>query len=194
MILVGYDDQSKAYKCFNYNKCKINISRDIKFQLDEVGILVKQQQPKDDLFIDSNSNSLLLTRKELEESPSNLEKTCFLPNMDHAPTSKDTIPGMNFEPFSIDSNSEPRSSEPFFPIRRSSRFRSQNVCLDDYIFSVDIEDFDSCHATIASNIKDDNISLQKALNHSGWTQTMKEELQSIESNQTWDLIPLSMEK
>ena len=161
IILVGYDDQSKRYKCFDCDKRKIIISRDIKFQDDEVGVPGKQQQLEDNFFktfIDSNSRSLLPREKRIEESPPNLEETCNLPDIDLAPTSKD-IPSIIFKPFfEVNTNLELQSSEPLlFPIQRSSRFRCQNLRLDDYILFVDLEDFDSCHATLASSIEEDKV-------------------------------------
>ena len=76
--MVGYDDQLKAYRCFDYDKRKIIISRDIKFQEDELGIPGKQQHEDDvfKLFIDSNS---LSAKKRLKDLPLTSKQICPLP-------------------------------------------------------------------------------------------------------------------
>jgi hypothetical protein len=39
MILIGYDDHSKAYRCLDYTRRRITIPRDIPFDENLIGIL-----------------------------------------------------------------------------------------------------------------------------------------------------------
>jgi hypothetical protein len=79
---------------------------------------------------------------------------------------------------------------PPVPLRRSSRFRTQNVRLDDYVLTVSHDDFDVCLVESTSEPVGDNLTYHKARKHAGWCQAMDDEIQSIHKNQTWSLVPL----
>ena len=134
-------------------------------------------------FIDSNSTSLLLAQNTFEEFLSNSKEDPILPKMEHVLTLQEIVAilGSNSKTlFKVNSNSKPRSREPsLFSIQQTSRIRGQNICLDDYILSVDLKDFDLCLATYISNMEDNKISFQQALDHPRWIQAMQEELKSI---------------
>jgi len=199
MNLVGYDNQSKAYRCFDYTSRRIVISRDVHFLETEVGIPNQKDPPSpdDDIlrsFLDLNSlspslptTSLTATRTE----PSNPEPSQTQPiSFPHITSSHPAQP----DPASPANSVQPflESHIPDLPIppRRSSRFKKQNVRLEDYILTVTPDDFDLSMSQNLPDIPSDNITLDEALLNPQWTSAMKDELESISKNNTWKLVPL----
>jgi hypothetical protein len=68
------------------------------------------------------------------------------------------------------------------------------VQLDNYILSVTPQDFDLCIPEQSIEPLDDQLTLNDALQHPGWTTAMNDELHSIAKNQTYDLVELSLGK
>ena len=70
------------------------------------------------------------------------------------------------------------------------RFRKQSVKLDDYILSITPENFDLCLLETDTDIKGDNITYLQASKHFGWVDAMRDEMNLIHRNNTWNLVPL----
>jgi hypothetical protein len=79
-------------------------------------------------------------------------------------------------------------------LRRSKRFRKQNIKLDDYILAVVLEDFDICFAVRLPNYTIDDIKLEQALAHLGCQKSMRSEVNSLKINDTWKLVELPTRK
>ena len=177
-------------------KEKILISQDIYFDETQTNIQAQESKPHNDLFrtfLDQNTN--IQSEPIQEEHIPSIEPTLEItPQVDLPPTSpqSDDL----FEETRHISPEKPNDHEvvPMQLPRCSSKFRSQSVKLDDNILTLDIEDFETCLATTTHDANNDNIMLQKALQHPGWTKAMKDELESINRNDTWDLLPLSTSK
>jgi hypothetical protein len=206
MILVGYDDLSKAYRCFDYNCHKIIISRDVVFNENQLGIPAKLDQSSayDDIFLKfldtnlpTNSSDTYPTLDTSFPLPANL------PSSPVAPSLSPTIPSSSSPPITSDPSQSilpSLSSQPQLilnppppisqPPRRSSRFRKQSVKLDDYILSFDHEDFDICTAELNPDLSGDNLTYAQASHHPSWQEAMHDEMCSILKNQTWDLVKL----
>jgi hypothetical protein len=75
-------------------------------------------------------------------------------------------------------------------VRHSNRFWKQSVRLNDYVLSVIPEGPDLSLPEHPIKPPIDQISLEKALQHQGWTAAMKDELLFIRKNHTYDLVPL----
>jgi hypothetical protein len=80
------------------------------------------------------------------------------------------------------------------PPRRSSQFRRQNVRLDDYILSIDEEDFDVCLVETTPDLVGENLTFDQACTIPEWVTAMDDEIKSIEKNKTFDMVPLPVGK
>jgi hypothetical protein len=80
------------------------------------------------------------------------------------------------------------------PQRRSSRFCKQLVKLDEYILSLDHDDFDIYTVELDPELSGDNLTYDQAAHHPSWKDAMHDEIRSILKNQTWDLAKLPPSK
>jgi hypothetical protein len=197
LVFVGCDLQTKGYRCLDYHRKRIIISRDVFFNEEHLGIPSMKDPPatSDDIlkaFFDQNSihNSSL--------SSPNLSPDPFFQSTNSLATLANPYP-VNpelFFPFSpeLDSSSDldPHSvvEQPSLAPRRSSQFRHQNFHLEHYILSIFVDDFDMCLPEVAPPLPGDNLTFQQALGHEGWREAIQEEMNSIHKNHTWDLVPL----
>jgi len=106
------------------------------------------------------------------------------------PARSATIPPSTTTPSPAQPDSSLNSDTSRIPLRRSTRFRKQNIKLDNYILSITPEDFDVCLTETAPDLLGDDISFKQASTHPGWLNAMHDEMNSINANQTWDLVPL----
>jgi hypothetical protein len=185
MTLVGYDETSKAYRCFDHVRHKIVISRDVLFNENIIGIpnLIDSSSHDDDLFqVFLRSNT---TQPEPDSSipapESSLQVHPISPNLTPLPDTSPPSPPRNLAP-------TPDSS--LIPLCRSTRFRTQNIMLDDYVLTISHEDFDVCLAEPSLEPLGDNLTYAQTRTHFGWRTAMDDEMQSIHKNKTWALVPL----
>ena len=113
-----------------------------------------------------------------------------IPSPSHSPTSP--------YPFSHETNRQSSSqsdthTDPTGP-RRSTRFRRQNVRLNDYILSISVDNFNLCLTKVAPLLTSNTLTFEQAAHHPGWIRAMEEEMNSIYKNQTWDLVSLPVGK
>ena len=69
-------------------------------------------------------------------------------------------------------------------LRRSSRFRRQNIRLDNYILSILVDDFNLCLIEVTPPLPSNNITSDQAAHHAGWKAAMEDEMHSIQKNHT----------
>jgi hypothetical protein len=203
LIHVGYDEQSKAYRSLDFDRCKIIISRDVLFNESRIGLPTQKYDSttQDDIF------------GKFIEAPSNLEPPAHLPSLTPHPSSPLPTPAFptsdpdnpiqssptHISPTRISSlaplsppsghHIDLQPSSPA-PIQRSSRFRKQSVRLDNYIILVIPDDHDICLVELYVEPPSEPLSLDAALQHPGWTAAMHDELLSIRKNHTYDLVKL----
>lgn len=303
-VFVGYDDQSKAYRCYDPTRHKILISRDVEFDEDILGLATLSSSPTSDYdilneFVNTNlhfpptaptspislespshtsslpysitpysqtgklfpskhatplkdpHNSNPLTAidppspnskvsslaptvsQPATHSPditsSGQSRLLASPEIPRSPTSGPTrlasgVPQILPSPIRASSNQQPTPNSPSnllpgfglhsppstpeptplqptslhiplsnvsqHPPRRSTRFRKQSIKLDDYILAVTPENFDLCLTESSPDLISDNINFKQATTHPGWVAAMRDELNSIYQNETWDLVPL----
>jgi hypothetical protein len=210
LILVGYDEQTKAYRTLDYDRRKIIISRDVVFDETKLGLPNSQYTPSSDddifrTFVDQNSSSALPEHSSdlvsYSKPPSLLQSSLPMQTVQHPNTTPSQLEHLSPAPcqplnFPSSPNISPSPivylpSLPFtlhnpitYPLRRSQRFRKQNVRLNNYILSITPQDFDLCIPEQPIEPLDDQLTLNDALQHPGWTTTMNDELHSIAKNQT----------
>ncbi|CAJ2635927.1 unnamed protein product [Trifolium pratense] len=171
-VLLGVSEESKAYKLYDPIENKIIISRDVIFEESKSWNWSKPKKPAK-------------TGNEWEE-------------IDSADGSNDEEPACTDEQATAinnenvvnetSSDSEAERSSPLGP-----RIRKPSVRLNDYVTGqaaeVD-EDELELHNLAVINTNNDPISYSEAVKHEVWRQAMDVEMESIKSNDTWELTTL----
>ena len=175
-IFVGYSEQSKAYRLYNPITKKLIISGDVEFLEEEAwdGTLDKTNKvassvPEENKTQDVHST----TQTDVPTTPT------------RAPTTPSTT-----TPASTN-NSE--SSNPTLASLRSRSIntsRKTRSLRDIYDELQDAENNDSC-IKFPLLAHCDPISFEEAIKVDKWISAMDEEIQSIEKNDTWDLLDFS---
>jgi hypothetical protein len=182
IIFIGYDDKSsKAYRCFDHTRWKIIlIFRDVLVDENKIGIPDQKDPPSgDDDFFQSflHLNTLPQSSNEtvagdiaspLPEQPS-LDAPTSLPPLSHSPNPDFLSQSPLFPTHSISSylpveeptytDSSLSAISPLLP-RRSSRLRRPSVRLDDYVLSIDEDNFDVCLAEHSPDLMEDNLTFE----------------------------------
>lgn len=193
-ILVGYDSNSKAYRCFDPLTKKILISKDILFYEDTMGnFFPTQLAPPETLFeiVSSQDNSIT-------SSPS----TTDLPTVPHQ--QEDNENEVIFEPAQDQIQAEdlpstvpaplthhlPPAPTPGMPTRpRSTRLTSRPYKLSDYhLYLANQQADDTCMALLAHSSS--NVDLNEAFSHPDWCAAMQQEMEAHSRNHTCDLTTL----
>lgn len=177
MILIGYDEQSKAYRCYNMASKKLTISRDVRFSIDAeqhetaVDIDVRgKQRNKETINNNTKERSEAANADEDEEEvyddcESNFDDTVVV--TDGSDEQSDGI--------ASDHNNNAENAE--IP-RRSKRSNKgvPPVRLADYVCA--IVEPKTLSQALSSDQKDK------------WVAAMDEEMKSLATNGTWDLCEL----
>jgi hypothetical protein len=201
LVFVGYDLQTKGYRCLDFLTKKIVISRDVIFNKNKLGIPSMRDLPSsaDDIlkaFFDLNTPiPVVSSSPELNPAPVteiHIQPTSELPSVSPSDSPSPSYP---FPP-EPDRHPElhPETQTDSSGLRRSSRFRRQNVRLDDYVLSISVDDFDLCLAEVAPPLSSNNLTFDQAAHHQGWKEAMEDEMNSILKNHTWDLVSLPIGK
>ena len=201
-VLVGYDHQTKGYRCLDYINKKIVISRNVLFDETILGIPHMTAPPSsaDDIlraFFDTNTPT--------PSSPQLHSPTLSVPqppatSLPSTPVSHSSPPNPNSFPISTPDlltfpEPENHSPTPAPPApHRSLRSRLQNVRLDDYVLSISVDDHDVCLTKVASSLPNHALTYTQAAQHPDWQAAMEDEITSIHKNETWDLVPLPVGK
>lgn len=216
--LIGYDDKSKAYRCFEPTKRKIYVSRDVIFDESQMYAFSHRflahptSQPTDsESIMPTQHTSISITSNNLTQNldaiPSN--------DIDLPPPSPDVIPtapdlqssppdhsSADIEPPSTPTSALSPPSSPSSipavelpPVRRQpSRARELPVRLrQDYILSIRPSHPDVCLVETTDYV-DENITFQQARLDPGWTAAMREEIDSLIQHDTWALTALPPSK
>ena len=188
LVFVGYDLQTKGYRCLDFLAKKVIISRDVIFNEKQLGILSMRGLP-------SSANDILKAFFDSDtlvpEVSSDYSSTC------HNPIQPPTSKPPNLELPSLSPSASPASSFPFPPEpdrhhslhpsthidttgpRRSTRIRHQNVRLGDYVLSISVDNFDLCLTKVAPPLISNTLTFDQAAHHAGWIRAMEEEMTSI---------------
>lgn len=178
MVFVGYDENSKAYRCFDRKHNKLVISRDVKFintgeaffvslpSVDSSSVEVSEPEHDDKVEIDEAANE---TADGIENEVSDSEYESFTNDDLDTSLSDDTL---------MDENQE----EPVVIERRVSR-RSNKGKPPKRL----IEEINAVHEIIEPRTLRDAMSSQQ---RAEWTCAMKEEMTSLKKNGTWKLCKL----
>jgi hypothetical protein len=178
------------------------ISKDVHFDEGIVGILIQTHSPSDDddilrIFLHKNStspniHSLPCPDPSRPITPTTSPKQVQTTSSPFQPSSPNFSPLANPAPLGSTISLEPPLDSQLLPQlpRRSSRFKQQNIKLNDYILSITPEDFDICTVEQLTEDLTDDITFDEVIKHPGWTQAMQDEIDSIKCNETWELPPL----
>jgi hypothetical protein len=181
MTLVGYDELSKAYRCFDPTRRKIVISRDVIFNENLIGIQnpTDLSSQNDDIFQhflytnlpqsvpDSVTQQPHPTSSHGVPDPNPMSPTL---THTHSPFSTLGANGSSYLSPSIPLPEYPILlvvETPPVPLCRSNRFHTQSVKLDDYILTISHDDFDICLAETNPEISADNLTYAEACQHPG---------------------------
>ncbi|KAK2365584.1 putative mitochondrial protein [Trifolium repens] len=168
MILLGYHPTG-AYKLYAPKENKVVISRDIKFDESKGWDWIESTSAE-------NISSLLNRKLVLEE----------IDDQPEADQPEDDAAG---------NHTHIPNDQPNQPLRRSTRDRVQSVRLNEYDVFPDqaiTEDGELINEAMIAELEP--VTLEQALNDSKWKAAMKEELKSIEKNNTWELMHKTVNK
>jgi hypothetical protein len=197
-LFIGYDEQSKAYRCWNPVTKRIIISRDIRF--DEQNFVLKSiplPETLTDGFHFEQEDSFSPDNMLVNPIPAPQHVDFSTPNQPlDLPLITDPEPDPQFPSLPNLTISSPVISTPAAVSgpRRSQRIRKQSVKLGDYHVYVSRDDPDLCFLAATDDLQDqepeldsENITFEQATTDPGWRQSMINELDSIYTNDTWKL-------
>lgn len=170
--LVGYAEETKAFRLLNTDTNKIIISRDVKF-------VESQNLSVNSLVDDGNSSDNMVNvpipvLDSEKVSPQELEEE----EEDNTSMTEDFYGFESVDELSSSSDSEICLSGPGYTPRTSTR-TNKGVPPTKYGYKVCIED--------------DPVTYKEALSRSDskeWLNAMKEEMKALQNNKTWDLVEL----
>ncbi|KAL5724118.1 hypothetical protein ACHQM5_007419 [Ranunculus cassubicifolius] len=189
-IFLGCSDQSKAYKLYNPLSKKIIISRDVVFDEGQTwswDVPAAREQisiPVNDVGEESPTSTPI----NLTPTPINLAPTSSSTPINSPPPSPVHSPA---GPHGGDHESprSPFTNQPSIDSAKPSRNKKRPAWMQDYVVKgVDQGDNSLAHFALFS--EGDPISFDVAVHSPNWQQAMDSEMQSIERNNTWQLVDL----
>ena len=217
-ILLSFDENAKAYRCFRPSTKRIFVSRDVFIDEDSLFNLPKtldNPSPSPDDFISAtnHTNNLTLPTPPKTTHPSSHTQTfqtsseptspaldsdnlqnnlTTQPNLDGVVPSHSTPTAKNgssdIECSRVISPTQPTPAIANNPLRRSDRIRHFPRHLQDFATNVELELPDS------SPDPQTELTFQQVHTHPLWQAAMQEEMHSILSNNTWTLVTLPHHK
>lgn len=209
--LIGYDDKTKAYRCFDPTTRKILISRDVVFNEQVMfnftpakslpnssfDSLLHLPIPSSQLHhsVASPSTSPSSTSDLHSDSVSNPNLVQENPNDD---LEIGTLPSESLPEHIHDQSDPPLHTSPLQesstlsppPSRRSSRTRELPVRLrHDYVMNFRPSHPDVCLVETTGSV-DEDVTFSQAILDPAWKGAMTEEFDSLVQNDTWELVPL----
>lgn len=200
-VLVGYDDQSKAYRCFDPLNRRILISRDVIIDEHSPGdFSITMATPKESLFdmFSFFDTSTSTTDGSNPVSTGNAPESADLPHdqLDAEASLDDSLDNQDV-PDIPESNSSPTPARHVRRARhrelqrtrpQSGRLTSLPYKLSDFHVSLSAEQQETCLALLADSTN--HISLNDALADPSWIAAMQQELNAHDKNGTWELVAL----
>ena len=176
-VHLGIEPGSKAYRLYNPTSKKIIVSRDVVF--DEKARWnwkgdVKQVQSKPGMFhmawgaIEDNGSGPFVVGVATEESATN---------------DAEEVVDSEAETEVIHSPANAEDQNPVQELRRSTRQVSKPEYLKDYVLLADVE----CEVLLLA-LNDEPMTIQEALKDKRWRVSCKDEINSIDKNETWVLV------
>ncbi|CAJ2658399.1 unnamed protein product [Trifolium pratense] len=169
-VLLGVSEESKAYKLYDPIQKKIIISRDVVF--DENQGWNWEDKNKSKIVEDYQSIDLEVTEPMVRED----EPTSSVNNGNHADEENDHE--------DHDDSSSAEGEETSLP----PRTRKPPGWTRDYVTDLNNQEELQNLAAFCNN--EDPISYDEAAKVEGWKQAMDQEIESIEKNNTWELVDL----
>jgi hypothetical protein len=177
-IFLGYNDQSKAYKLYNPVTKKVIISRDVEFKEDEawdgsidktisVGETIPQAEDEAEEYIAQGGQQGSQTQSSIRDTPTRTPRN-FVQGESSSPTTQ-----------SIPTSQSSSESDPTIASLRSRKTRSLREIYEDLDVHSNFALF-TCQPTY----------FEEAIKEENWVKAMDEEMDSIEKNDTWDLVEL----
>lgn len=172
-ILVGYDENTKGYRCYNPDTKKIITSRDVTImeETKETSIVIESGMEKADVSdsVGDENESLYSTE---EQSVEDIEES----NSEEKDDDSDYVP-----------DQEPEND--IMVLRRSERQKKERT-FDDFVTYL------STNTVNETDIDEFPVTTSDALSRPDghkWKQAMLEEISSFEENETWELVDLPKE-
>jgi hypothetical protein len=172
-ILVGYSCSRKAYKCYNFRLRKIVESVDVKF--DESSFLKSKSKQKDQQIHE------IYDKHKMDKDVSETKETKTDDNEQLVPTSiQGTTPFKSITPSKT-------------PSKRIQKNHPEEQIIGDINSGIGTRnrrlESTSTHEQVSllSLIEPKNI--EEAIKDEYWMKAMKEEINQIEKNKTWELVP-----
>lgn len=184
LTFVGYDEQSKAYRFLNKTSYRITISRDVKF-VDrygcEAGITSKTNS-------DTNKeNSSIKVNSSNEESSSGEGSSEIYFDISRPMSQEANLEEVQEEVISEQAIVDERERVVESPITRKSERSNKGKAAvrydDEFNLSTGIS---NCEVVIPENYNDAILSKEKQR----WMEAMDEEMASLQSHDTWELVQL----
>ena len=193
-IFLGYDEQSKAYRCWNPQSRKLVISRDVVFHVNQFTLNSSPTKPTDLLKLlepevqtSHPSNNSRTSELEPQDSILPLEPppiSCSPSRAPQSPTCQPTAePPLETEPDDIDPQ----------PLRQSSRSRAPSIKLGDCFVYLSSDSPDCCPVSVLpeeppADTNSENPELvpnfKEAIKDKDWKNAMQSEIDSIYKNKT----------
>lgn len=177
-VFLGVSEGTKAYKLFDPTTKKVIISRDVVFD-EEQGWnwgMTSEEEASDVLGIEEEE---LSGEIQAETDETNIAPD---PVPDHVPD-PEAGPELNVEP-QIEEEAEPNT-------RLSLRNRAPPRYLQDYVRGESLNDEEEEVQYVAMYVSlDDPYTYKEAVKEKKWREAMDAEIESIEKNETWELVEL----
>ena len=178
--LVGYDDESKAYRCYEPQQKRILITKDMVFNETVLGL---PSVASTDLLDLLRLDYLAQTDKQQLVLPEPSEILPEIPSLSEEPSFPPDIPSKNHQ--------SPSPSPPPLALailHGSSCLKQPPIRLDDYLLNLAMAREIPQEPQLESLTY--NISVTEAVRNPAWFSAMKDEISSIQENKTYDLVEL----
>ena len=166
-IFVGYSNDSKAYRLYNPRSQKLIISRDVVFAEDKAFQWIEDNGKYTPLILSDNEDKEITIKTEKEPQVTR-------------PQSAEA---------SLSSSKQTSSTSEETP--KARRISRQPAWMKDYVVSTEDEDSnedDTSPIQFAFFSEGDPTEFEEAACEGKWQKAMQEEINSIEKNNTWELV------
>jgi hypothetical protein len=198
-ILLSFDEQVKAYRCYHPSTKKIFVSRDI--VVDEKNISYPIQHPESTHSSPPDSTPAPTRTEESRTLPPQHPPPNLPSPQDNSPSTPISPPSSTTQ-FPSPSTEDIPSSLPYastspvspiasthIPLRRSDRIRRFPRHLSEFAANVELTNSD-----MPLELQSENLTFQQVHADPHWQIAMQEEINSIRQNDTWTLLELPPDK
>ena len=200
-IFVGYSSTQKGYKCYSPKSRRLFVSRDVRFDEEQMYCTEERQKEKIDFSVSPNPIGLEIDPAAYHPSPLGepQQESPESPDADVGPNEAEDGPAGEGE---LEAEYGPAEAT----VRRSSRTVRPSVRLQDFItYHTSQYPIQNCIrydklspnyctflAEIETNPEPNNF--EEASKQSQWINAMHEELEALNRNKTWEIVELPIGK